>query len=75
MSRKGGEAKMGKVEKFVKTKEKEKHATTEEFIGLLRWYIEASEKLRQDWIRSMADLNEAFNTRIHELKEKQEENK
>ena len=66
---------MGKVLKSVQEHEKEKHLTTEEYIGLLRWYIEASEKLRNDWIRSMSDLNEAFNTRIKELKEKQEENK
>lgn len=75
MSKKEGEAKVGKVMESVQAREKKKHLTTEEYIGLLRWYIEASEKLRQEWIRSMADLNEAFNTRIHELKEKQEENK
>lgn len=64
---------MGKVEKFVKTKEKEKHATTEEFIDTLKWYIKSTEELRSDWIRSQAALNEAFNQRIHEINEKMAE--
>lgn len=64
---------MGKVEKFVKTKEKEKHATTEEFIDTLQWYIKSTEELRRDWIRSQAVLNEAFNQRIHEINEKMAE--
>lgn len=64
---------MGKVEEFVKTKEKEKHATTEEFIDMLKWYIKSTEELRSDWIRSQAALNEAFNQRIHELNEKMAE--
>lgn len=61
---------MGKVEKFVKTKEKEKHATTEEFIDTLKWYIKSTEELRSEWIKSQAALNEAFNQRLHEINEK-----
>lgn len=61
---------MGKVEKFVKTKEKEKHTTTEEFIDTLKWYIKSTEELRSEWIKSQAALNEAFNQRLHEINEK-----
>lgn len=61
---------MGKVEKFVKTKEKEKHATTAELIETLRWYIKSTEELRSEWIKSQAALNEAFNQRLHEINEK-----
>lgn len=61
---------MGKVEEFVKTKEKEKHATTEEFIDTLKWYIKSTEELRSEWIKSQAALNEAFNQRLHEINEK-----
>lgn len=64
---------MGKVEEFVRAKEKEKHATTEEFIDTLKWYIKSTEELRSDWIRSQAALNEAFNQRIHEINEKMAE--
>lgn len=71
MSRKGGEAKMGKVEKFVKTKEKEKHTTTEEFIDTLKWYIKACGDADREWARAKNDLTEAFNSRIRELKEKE----
>lgn len=65
---------MGKVEKFVRTKEKEKHATTEEFIETLCWYVKACQDLDQEWVRSKSDLQEAFKSRIAELKA-QEENK
>lgn len=63
---------MGKVEKFVKTKEKEKHATTEEFIDTLKWYIKACQDADQEWARAKNDLAEAFNSRIAELKAKEE---
>lgn len=61
---------MGKVEKFVKTKEKEKHTTTAELIETLRWYIKSTEELRSDWIKAQSDLNEAFNQRLREINEK-----
>lgn len=64
---------MGKVEEFVKTKEKEKHATTEEFIDTLKWYIKSTEELRSDWIKAQSDLNEAFNQKIREINEKMAE--
>lgn len=62
---------MGKVEKFVKTKEKEKHATTEEFLETLKWYIQEGAKLEAAHIRAKNDLTEAFNSRIAELKAKE----
>ena len=63
---------MGKVEKFVKKKEKEKHVTTEEFLETLKWYIQASAKLDAEHTRAKNDLTEAFNKRLAELKEKME---
>ena len=60
---------MGKVEKFVKKKEAEKHINTAEFIEALLWYIQASEQLDQEWAKSKSDLNEAFNERIKEIRE------
>ena len=60
---------MGKVQKFVEQKEKEKHISTQEYIDLLRWYAAESNKLNIEWSRSMSDLNEAFNEKIKELKE------
>lgn len=60
---------MGKVEKFVKKKEAEKHISTAEFIEALLWYIQASEQLDQEWAKSKSDLNEAFNERIKEIRE------
>ena len=62
---------MGKVEKFVRTKEKEKHTTTEEFIDTLKWYIKACQDADQEWVRSKNDLQEAFKSRIEELKAKE----
>ena len=62
---------MGKVEKFVKTREKEKHTTTEEYIETLCWYVKACQDLDQEWVRSKNDLQEAFKSRIEELKAKE----
>lgn len=64
---------MGIIEKQVLQREKEKHATTEEFIDTLKWYIKSTEELRSDWIKSQAALNEAFNQRLHEINEKMAE--
>lgn len=65
---------MGKVEKFVKTRQKEKHKTTEEFIGLCKWYMEACNKLDVQWANDKNNLNEAFKARMAELKEKEAQN-
>jgi hypothetical protein len=62
---------MGKVEKFVKTREKEKHMTTDEYIETLCWYVKACQDLDQEWVRSKNDLQEAFKSRIEELKAKE----
>lgn len=62
---------MGKVEKFVRAKEKEKHTTTEEYIDTLCWYVKACQDLDQEWVRSKNDLQEAFKSRIAELKAKE----
>ena len=62
---------MGKIEEFVKAKEKEKHLTTEEYIDLLRWYAESMNKLLKQHTEDVNNLNEAFNARIKELKEEQ----
>lgn len=62
---------MGKVEKFVKTREKEKHTTTEEFIDTLKWYIKACQDADQEWARTKNDLADAFNMKIAELKAKE----
>ena len=65
---------MGKVEKFVKKREQEKHITTEEFMGLTRWYIEECNKLDVQWASDKNNLNEAFKSRLAELKAKEVEN-
>lgn len=59
---------MGKVEKFVKKQETEKHKTTSEFIDTLLWYCEAMNKTMADFIRATNDINEAFNSRVAEIK-------
>lgn len=59
---------MGKVEKFVKKKEQEKHTTTSEFIDTLFWYIESMNKTLVDFVNASNDINEAFNARINEIK-------
>ena len=66
---------MGKVLKSVKRHEAEKHVTTEEFIGILRWYIQEGAKLDAAHTRAKNDLTEAYNSRIAELKAKVEEEK
>ena len=60
---------MGKVEKFVARREKEKHKTTDEFIDTLLWYVKAAADLDAEWARSKSDLNEAFNARMREIRE------
>lgn len=59
---------MGKVEKFVKKKEQEKHKTTEEFIDTLFWYIESMNKVLVEFVNAANDINEAYMTKVNELK-------
>ena len=66
---------MGKVDKFVKKREQEKHTTTEEFIETLKWYIHEMAKLEAEHIRAKNDLTEAFNETIQQLKLKAEAEK
>lgn len=59
---------MGNVEKFVKARETEKHKTTEEFIDTLLWYCKSMNKIMNDFVSSTRDINEAFNSRMAEIK-------
>lgn len=59
---------MGKVEKFVKKKEQEKHKTTEEFIDTLFWYIESMNKVLVEFVNAANDINEAYMAKVNELK-------
>lgn len=60
---------MGKVAKEVEKRQKEAHITTEKYIDLLHWYIKESEKLRRECVEAQGMLNEAFNSRIKEIKD------
>ena len=66
---------MGKVEKFVKKREKEKHTTTEEFIETLKWYIQEMAKLDAEHTSAKNDLTEAFNETIQQITLKAEAEK
>ena len=59
---------MGKVEKFVKKKEQEKHTTTSEFIDTLFWYIESMNKTIVEFVNAANDINEAYMAKFNELK-------
>lgn len=59
---------MGKVEKFVKKKEQEKHKTTEEFIDTLFWYIESMNKVLVEFVNAANDINEAYTAKVNEIK-------
>ena len=63
---------MGKIEKQVQEHEKEKHLDTEEFIGILLWYLKEGQKIEQEFIKAKSDLNEAFNAAMAEYKAKEE---
>lgn len=63
---------MGKVEKFVKKREKEKHLDTEALISIMQWYIQEMAKLNQQANEDRRNLTEAYNSRLAELKEKME---
>lgn len=59
---------MGKVEKFVKKQETEKHKNTEEFIATLFWYIESMNKVLVDFVEASNNISEAFNAKMAEIK-------
>lgn len=58
---------MGAIEKQVKQREHEKHLDTDEFIGVLLWFIRESGKIEQEFVKAKSELNEEFNTKIREL--------
>lgn len=62
---------MGKVEKFVRTKEKEKHATTEEFIDTLLWYVKSMNDAIVELTNTANGINTVFNEKMKEIKEEQ----
>lgn len=62
---------MGIIEKQVQEHEKEKHLDTEDFIGILTWYIKESAKIEQEFVKAKRDLNAAFNEAIAEFKQKE----
>lgn len=62
---------MGIIEKQIQEHEKEKHLDTEDFIGILTWYIKESAKIEQEFVKAKSDLNAAFNEAIAEFKQKE----
>ena len=62
---------MGIIEKQVLEHEKEKHLDTEDFIGILMWFIKESSKIEQEFVKAKGDLNAAFNEAIAEFKQKE----
>ena len=62
---------MGIIEKQVQEHEKEKHLDTEDFIGILTWFIRESAKIEQEFVKAKGDLNAAFNEAIAEFKQKE----
>lgn len=62
---------MGIIEKQVQEHEKEKHLDTEDFIGILTWYIKESAKIEQEFVKAKGELNAAFNEAIAEFKQKE----
>lgn len=63
---------MGKVEKFVKKHEAEKHLDTAELIGIMQWYIQEMAKLNRQANEDRRNLTEAYNAKLAEMKEKME---
>ena len=62
---------MGIIEKQVQAHEKEKHLDTEDFIGILTWFIKESAKIEQEFVKAKSDLNAAFNEAIADFKQKE----
>ena len=50
---------MGIIEKQVQAHEKEKHLDTEDFIGILTWFIKESAKIEQEFVKAKSELNAA----------------
>ena len=62
---------MGIIEKQVQAHEKEKHLDTEDFIGILTWFIKESAKIEQEFVKAKGELNAAFNEAIADFKQKE----
>ena len=62
---------MGIIEKQVQEHEKEKNLDTEDFIGILTWFIKESAKIEQEFVKAKGELNAAFNEAIAEFKQKE----
>ena len=62
---------MGIIEKQVQEHEKEKHLDTEDFIGILTWFIKESAKIEQEFVKAKGELNAAFNEAIAEFKQQE----
>ena len=62
---------MGIIEKQVREHEKKKHLDTEDFIGVLTWFIKESAKIEQEFVKAKGELNAAFNEAIAEFKQKE----
>lgn len=62
---------MGIIKKQVQEHEKEKHLDTEDFIGILTWFIKESAKIEQEFVKAKGELNAAFNEAIAEFKQKE----
>lgn len=66
---------MGRVEKFVKKHEKEKHLDTEALISIMQWYIQEMAKLNREATEARNRLTDAYNARLEELKAQMEAQK
>ena len=65
---------MGKVEKFVKEREAEKHLGTDELISIMNWYIQEMTRIDKECNNAKWNLAEAYNARLNELRHKMDEN-
>lgn len=64
---------MGKIMEEIEERQREKHLQTDEFIGILYWYIKACDEMALEFVKARNDLNEAFNRAIDEWKTKEEQ--
>lgn len=65
---------MGKVEKFVKEHEAERHLGTDELIGIMNWYIQEMARIDRECNSAKWNIQEAYNARLNELRRKMDEN-
>ena len=62
---------MGIIEKQVQEPYGSHHLDTEDFIGILTWFIKESAKIEQEFVKAKGELNAAFNEAIAEFKQKE----